>query len=48
MRHWLLFLFLLAVPARAQENSGSISGTVRDAASAVVPDAVVTATAVAT
>ena len=48
MRQWMLVLFTLALPISAQENSGSISGTVRDAGSSVVPNAGVTATAVAT
>jgi hypothetical protein len=37
----LLALLLLATPAAAQEQSGSISGVVKDASGAVLPGATV-------
>jgi hypothetical protein len=38
----LCFVFLLAVPARAQQTLGGITGTVTDATAAVLPDTSVT------
>src|SRR6516164_2524960 len=38
----LCFVFLLAVPARAQQTLGGITGTVTDASAAVLPDTSVT------
>ena len=48
MRKSLLAFLLFASAAPAQESTGSINGTARDAATAVVPNAAVTATALAT
>jgi len=44
----LLCLVLLPVPSRAQFENGSIVGTVRDSSGAVLPDATVTVTNIAT